>query len=230
MNILVYLDQGVEPRGFRRTVRALKKEMAHLFQIQTVDHRFFLEPDWEEKAALIVMPGGRDIPYHTRLQGSANKRIKRFVQEGGSYLGICAGAYYGASQVEFEKGGELEVCASRELAFFPGKAVGPVYEKGVFRYESEAGARSADIQWDGGVCSLYFNGGCYFEKAEDYPNVQVIGRYLDHPQVPAAVIECQVNKGKAILSGVHPEYISSENGKAFWRELLSRIYAPAKRQ
>ncbi|MFZ0565070.1 MAG: BPL-N domain-containing protein [Chlamydiales bacterium] len=227
MDILVYLDAGVAPRSFRHTLKALKEELGHLFRIQKVDHQFFLKSPWEEKTALIVMPGGRDVPYHAHLRGEANRRIQAFVKEGGCYFGICAGAYYGASEVEFEKGEELEVCESRELAFFPGKAIGPVFEKGVFRYDSESGSRNANIQWEGGVCSLYFNGGCYFKKAETYSNVKVIGYYLDLPQAPAAVVECKVGKGKAILSGVHPEYALSHHQeparKIFWSHLLSSI-------
>jgi hypothetical protein len=48
-------------------------------------------------------------------------------------LGICAGAYFGAGAIEFEKGGAYEVCANRSLAFFPGYAEGPAYGKNKYR-------------------------------------------------------------------------------------------------
>lgn len=54
--------------------------------------------------------------------------------------------------------------------------------------------------------SIYFNGGCAFIDAEMYRNTQVLARYRDLPDSPAAIVECSVGKGKAILSGVHPEY------------------------
>lgn len=50
-----------------------------------------------------------------------------YVQSGGSYLGLCAGAYYASSQVEFEPGSTLEVVGDRELDFFPGTARGAAY-------------------------------------------------------------------------------------------------------
>ena len=80
------------------------------------------------------MPGGADLPYCTHLNGHGNSLIRGFVESGGSYLGLCAGAYYGCGHVEFELGNpSMEVQGPRELRFFPGTAKGSVY-KG-FDYE-----------------------------------------------------------------------------------------------
>jgi glutamine amidotransferase-like uncharacterized protein len=54
------------------------------------------------------------------------------------------------------------------------------------------------------VNEVYFNGGCRF-VGED-ANCKVLARYQDIEDQPAAIIECKVGQGKAILSGVHPEY------------------------
>lgn len=49
-----------------------------------------------------------------------------YVERGGAYMGICAGAYYGCSEVQFEPGTALQVFGQRELAFWPGAAQGAV--------------------------------------------------------------------------------------------------------
>jgi glutamine amidotransferase-like uncharacterized protein len=54
-------------------------------------------------------------------------RLVEYVRAGGAYLGLCAGAYYACSRVEFEPGGPLEVVGNRELGFFPGVAAGAAY-------------------------------------------------------------------------------------------------------
>ncbi|MEW5299670.1 MAG: hypothetical protein WDW36_002662 [Sanguina aurantia] len=112
------------------------------------------------------MPGGADLPYCRLLNGQGNNMITEYVKGGGSYLGLCAGAYYGCSSVEFEPGSSMEVSGDRELAFFPGVAVGhseyeemPLGFSGEhkrlcsscaalgtgFDYQSEAGAVAAPI-------------------------------------------------------------------------------------
>ncbi len=45
-----------------------------------------------------------DLPYCADLHGTGCTRIRAFVHAGGSYMGLCAGAYFGSSYCEFEKG------------------------------------------------------------------------------------------------------------------------------
>jgi biotin--protein ligase len=211
---LIYDDEGVSA-GLRqvlpKTLGADLDPAAH--RIATIDSRGLAERSWRASCAALIMPGGRDLPYHRRLAGAANAQIRRFVEEGGGYLGLCAGGYYGSARVEFDRGGELEVAGSRALAFFPGVAIGPAYGPGTFRYESQAGARAAALALslgdDGapmGPCVVYFNGGCFFAEAERFPAVKVLARYRELPGEPAAIVACAVGRGTAILSGVHPEF------------------------
>jgi biotin--protein ligase len=149
----------------------------------------------------LVMPGGADLPYVRKLRGNANQIIKDYVQNGGSYLGICAGSYYGSSYVAFDPGGPLEVVGKRELGFFEGKAIGPVF--GPFDYHSKSGARAALIRTKEATSYFYFNGGPYFENAESYTNTTVLGWY--EGDLPA-IIHVRYGKGNVILSGVHFEF------------------------
>ena len=214
-NIFIYFDQGVGPFSFQQIVVNLKKILnPFLYKISAITHQQLLHEPWEINTALLIFPGGRDVPYHTLLQGSANAKIRSYVEKGGVYLGLCAGAYYGCALIEFKKGHYLEVCGRRELGFFPGKAVGPVYEPDFFSYSSEIGARAASIEWRGPGLkknhhySLYYNGGCQFVSPEDHPQVTILATYKDHPKNPAAIVHCKVESGSAILCGVHPEYPS----------------------
>jgi biotin---protein ligase len=219
-SVLIYFDEGVGLGSFQRLLQLFTEHLPDRYAVQAVNHHFLRTKGWEESAALLVFPGGRDLPYHLNLQGEGNARIQGYVQAGGRFLGICAGGYYGAAHVEFDKGGELEICGARELAFFPGKAIGPAYGRGLFRYDSESGARAAQIAWEKGVCAVYFNGGCWFEHAEKYASIQVIARYGDLPNSPAAALFCEVDEGAALLTGIHPEYAP---GDPFSRYLINKI-------
>ncbi len=141
-----------------------------------------------ESCGLLVMPGGRDLPYVARLQGRGNELIRTFVGDGGGYLGLCAGGYYGASAISFARGDPLlEVTGPRELEFFPGVAVGPTFPG--FRYNCNAGARATRISItpegmeivgrpegdkQAGL-SVYYNGGCQFVPTTDPPSAKESG-------------------------------------------------------
>lgn len=162
-----------------------------------------LHTSWEKNYQLFIMPGGKDVPYHEALKGFGNRKIRAFVEEGNTYLGFCAGAYYGASHIRYNASLTSRICEKRELQFFKGCAVGPAFGDGTYEEGSSKGAKAALLDTLIGPMRAYFNGGCYFEG--DFSNCRVLARYQELPQKPPAILECRVGKGKAILSGVHLE-------------------------
>lgn len=206
-NILVYLDEGVSGRSFREIVRGVKNHPFLSLPVKSINAAAICGDEWEKTTSLLIFPGGRDIPYHEHLKGIGCARIKNFVEKGGSYLGICAGAYFACADIEFEQGGPLEVRGQRELAFFPGRAIGPAFGHSKFSYESEKGAEPALLEWgEEDLFSVYYNGGCFFENSKAYKEISIIAKYASLPFQSEAIVYCKVGKGQAILSGVHPEY------------------------
>lgn len=183
-----------------------------------------------------MIPGGADLPYCRELDGKGTAAITKFLRNGGRYLGLCAGGYFGASRVEFEMGNlELEISGPRELKLFPGTARGSVF-KG-FQYGTHVNAKAARVEVngetlnsDGGELYTYVDGGCLFVDADSYKSkgVEVLARYLDplafsgsdlegdniDKSKPAAAVYCPVGRGCAVLTGLHPE---------FSPELLKRV-------
>lgn len=69
---------------------------------------------------LMVFGGGYDLGFEAAVGKNGAKIIQDFVKNGGSYLGLCAGAYWACDYIEFDKDGPLEVVGERRLKFFPG--------------------------------------------------------------------------------------------------------------
>ena len=191
--ISIYLGKGADQQirsVFPKSLFLSAKQLIHT--------------DWDQTSKILIMPGGRDCPYHEALQGAGNQKIRSFVERGGLYLGICAGAYYGCAEVDFDRGMPLEVVEKRGLCFFEGSGFGPAYGKGSFDYASQKGARAARIQGLGMDFGVYYNGGCTF-LGDALSFCQIIACYADLPSKPPAIIECKIGKGRVILSGVHIE-------------------------
>ena len=181
-----------------------------------------IKEPWTATCALLVIPGGADLPYCRTLNGEGNRRITQFVERGGAYLGLCAGGYYGSKRCEFEVGDKaMEVVGDRELAFYPGTCRGCAFPG--FVYHSEEGARAVELRVEKGalaegaipdVFRSYYNGGGVFVDAPRYRDkgVEILASFtedinVDSGEGAAAVVYCKVGEGVAILTSPHPEFV-----------------------
>lgn len=204
--VLIYAGTGAGKDSVFQTLSTLKKNLGAKYEVRTVLALELIEQDWENETALLVVPGGADIPYTYLLNGKGNAKIKAYVENGGAFLGICAGAYYGSSQVEFAVGSSLEVVGPRELGFFQGVSEGPALAP--YHYKNHSGARAACLQLGAVSFSpvVFYSGGGAFVDAAAYSNVQVIANYNHEICQQAAIVKCLVGKGVALLSAVHFEF------------------------
>lgn len=219
-NILVYAGPGTCAISVKDSINTIKKLVNQSYEVIPIGPNSIHDPSWQKYTNLLVMPGGAAGFYMKYLSGIGNYNIKKYVEQGGKYLGICAGAYYAADRVEFAKGdAEFEVIADRELKFYPGLSSGPMYSGfGHRNARLYDGVRATKI-----ICNdpfllkntqtfrAFYNGGGSFPLAENFSNVKVLAHYcsdfLDNNSPgPAAIVECVVGEGRAILSGVHLEW------------------------
>tara|TARA_R110002126_G_scaffold17798_2_gene68889 strand:- start:63818 stop:64645 length:828 start_codon:yes stop_codon:yes gene_type:complete len=221
--IYIYQDAGVSPHALSQAMHTFQTVLPPSYAVKTIDAQGVIKNDWSRDAALFVMPGGADTPYTQKLNGAGNQQIKNYVRHGGSYLGLCAGAYYAASSIEFDKNGPLEVLGTRELAFFDGKAIGPVLS--TYDYTTESSARAAQINLtlsNPKTTTVYYNGGGYFEHADTFKNTSVLGYYAN--QKPAIIL-INYGQGHVALSGVHIEYDAAllDSNNPFLAKLIPEL-------
>ena len=210
--IYIYYDDGVSDFSAHACEKALNELAPCLYETERIDAAETILGSWKHNAAAYIIPGGKASYYSQKLNGAGNEQIRSYVEVGGTYIGFCADAYYGAHYSEFHKGDRrgYEILVTRELSFFPGAAIGPVLA--AYDYQSISGSRIAKIKRKNAnvsttIYNVFFNGGCYFKDVDQCPNTQVIACYADAGfEERAAIIECKIAKGNVILSGVHPEY------------------------
>ncbi|ODV85612.1 hypothetical protein CANARDRAFT_28374 [[Candida] arabinofermentans NRRL YB-2248] len=220
MNVLVYSGPGTTSDSVKHCLETLRLILSPYYAVFSIEPKSLLDQPWASKTSVLVFPGGADLPMCRLFNGDGNREIEKFVKRGGCFIGFCAGGYFASARCEFEVGnGAMEVSGSRELKFFPGVARGCCY-KG-FSYESEAGARAVPLKVNSEIFPNltekplfnYYNGGAVFVDAQKYPNVEILASYSDPIDVEdgpdainAAVVLCEVGKGKVLLSGTHPEF------------------------
>ncbi len=202
---LVYVDQGVCLPSAEALVKQLTSLLDPAVAVLKVDGQYVKSQPWQDKAIVFVMGGGNCRYWDEQLGAEGVEKIQRYVLGGGKFMGFCAGAYFAAAESIFVlSNGSIK--KSRPLAFFPGKAFGPLVENA--DYLSVEAARAANISFKiKGVLemgSLYYQGGCFFDIEEDSDDVEIMGRYRSLDKTSAVICKC--GDGLALLDGTHPEF------------------------
>lgn len=238
MNVLVYNGPGTTAGSVKHATETLRDFLEPYYAVSTVTAKVLEIEPWVGKTSALVFPGGADLPYVKECKNIIPK-IKQFIDNGGIYIGFCAGGYFGTSKVEFAQGNpNLEVTGRRDLAFFPGIGRGPAYNG--FQYNSEIGARAAKIKTcNGEELYNYYNGGGVFVDADIKDDVEVLAHYSQPTDVAfsdvrtpniqaAAVVLCKFGKGKILLTGTHPEFIPRILERSKSHDILKPIISTLK--
>lgn len=171
--------------------------------------------EWMNTCKLLVLPGGRDLPYCKDLHGKAVENIQAFLNNGGAFIATCAGAYFASSHVEFAKGTEIEVIGDRELSIFSGTSIGPYFKDFNYQKDTERWLRLKCC--DNASREVFYHGGGYFETSALQSNATIIGSYKEGK---AAMIKVDhQNNGVSLLSHVHFE---TEGCWPRWKEFIEK--------
>ncbi|KAK3779939.1 hypothetical protein RRG08_054192 [Elysia crispata] len=162
-SILIYGGEGSSEDSRKLCYDALLKVVDSRYHaIEYISPEEIKEGTWTKNCCLIAFGGGYDLGFINALGQKGTHIIRDFVQQGGSYLGFCAGAYWACNYIEFDKGGSLEVVGERFLKFFPGNCIGPAYPG--FDYKNKKGVHAVPVSYKGVLFRSYLHGGGIFTQ------------------------------------------------------------------
>ncbi len=152
---------------------------------------------------LFIIPGGADLYTCEKLNGAGNRAIRTWVESGGNYLGICAGAYYACRRIEWAMDHPQDkIAQTRELNFFKGTARGPLHPL-MESYERNWTGVADLATIDGPASAIYIAGPSFHaDPGSDHDTVAA----YDLPDAPEAIVSIRVGAGRALLCGPHIEY------------------------
>jgi len=140
-----------------------------------------LEDDFFDDVDMVAFPGGvGDSDSYEWLFRDNGPTIKKFVNNGGRYLGICMGAYW-AGKHYFDI---LDSVDAVQYITRPNTDTRRPHPKNI------------SITWNGDPMNMYFYDGCAFDG--DQSKFQTVARYANGD--PMAIIQNSIG-----LIGCHPE-------------------------
>ena len=152
---------------------------------------------------MLAVPGGWAGDYNVDLAGTGITEIRNFVEDGGAFFGVCAGAYFGCDKLLWE-GGILEY----PLNLFEGFGIGPVEEIAVWpnRAMTEIVINQTspliDLSGEPENHTVMYFGGPWFDIAGK-EGIHSLATYAANNE--SAMIAFEYEDGRVFLSGPHPE-------------------------
>ncbi|NLY38782.1 MAG: hypothetical protein GX044_05725 [Firmicutes bacterium] len=145
----------------------------------------------------IWFPGGFSESYRHYISNHDN--LRAFVDEGGLFIGTCAGAYYASDIMLWLDEGEKLL--DYPLKLFAGRAVGPHMRWGEHAVLTLNPDLPVNEAFDQTIMAHYFDGPYFIPSDEQ--EVAVLAEYESH-EAPA-ILSFDYGNGKVLLMGPHPE-------------------------
>lgn len=193
--------------SFRNTniVRATSAEIKNLSSIL------------DQNTLAFILPGitGEHSPFMTLLGREGNSRIRDYVENGGVFVGFCAGAYYACENISYQNPVGVSKSQRPGLDFFKATAKGPQPHLGreildndnwndVIVTRLEYKNKKSQLEK---VHVCYGNGPALTQIQDQ--DIKALAHYSQVPGKPVAVASKNVGKGLALFIGVHPEITST---------------------
>ena len=184
-----------------------------------------LYPDGSPRFRMIYMNGGKATSHGNSLTPQGRENIRKFVENGGSYVGTCAGFFISSNGVYKE--GEEYTPNDKYLSIWPGTAHTTGLYDSYTAMESVEGSpllKYFQFGGDGRVDSLYHWGGAYAYYGEGGiipEGTEPLMRYVYdtvaadaptrhmHNQVSSLAYKKSAQTGRVVVTGSHPESITS---------------------
>lgn len=189
------------------------------------ENGILLYPDGEPRFRVIYMNGGRATLHGGSLTPKGGENIRKFVENGGSYVGTCAGFFISSNGVYKE--GEEYAPNENYLSIWPGTThTTGLYDSYTAMHVVEGSPLLKYFQFggDGRVDSLYHWGGAYAYYGEGGiipEGTEPLMRYVYdtvaadaptrhmHNQVSSLAYKKSAESGRVVVTGSHPESITS---------------------
>jgi hypothetical protein len=143
-------------------------------------------PELFYEAAIWIQPGGKSSVVGKNMTPKLKDLIRKFVSEGGAYVGFCAGGFYATDLIG--QTGNI--------------GLGLIHAESTLYREVNNYAEILSLNWNGKQREVYWEGGPYFTLPKTNSLIQVLAQY---PDGTAATIESRYGLGNVVVTGAHPE-------------------------
>ena len=143
---------------------------------------------------ILIFPGGWPQKYSFNLGESGFEKIRRFVRNGGRYIGICAGSDFALKRFEIEKANFLGIGLIDGIGKLEVNKILPGRIRTIKLDSNHSLSRNCPNEM-----KIWYQNGPVFKQNKD---VEVVAKYENDN---IAIASSKYGKGHVILFSPHPE-------------------------
>lgn len=213
--VLVFAERGADPHMLCQTLRASFARASAAVDVVPVTAAQMREPGMMDPDNTIgfFLPGALSADYDTKLGADNIEALRNYVTQGGSFMGICAGAYYACSRIEWYAGDKDRAKRKNPgIDFFEYEARGPIRElvadddAHTENDRTLSHAAPVGVTWRDGKTEkrteILYWGGPRLDKGS---KGEVLAKFNGLSGHPPAIVMRSYGMGKAMISSAHPE-------------------------
>lgn len=186
---------------------------------ETDENGILLYPDGSPRFKAIYCNGGKAGSHGKGVTPRGLENLRTFYENGGSYVGTCAGAYFCSAGV-LNRDGKVKKYDTY-LGIFPGYVTGTGLERsatGVTVEKDSPLLKYYDFGGDFRIDSVRHNGGCFLPEEKMPMGTEILCRYIGdtlklehsiHQTVNAWAFKAACSSGRLVVTGSHPERMIS---------------------
>ncbi len=189
VNVGIYIDPGAYYKNLQASQEFF--EWAGI-SYKTVKANDIIKGKIFKEIKVIYFPGGWAGYYSRDIGKNGAKNIINFIQNGGRYLGVCAGAYFGAKNIIWKGVKYKGILKLYDSAIGPLDDIAPWPKIGIAKIKFTKGNTK----------KMYYLGGPYFKLKVKYSPLAFYSKNR------LAAVTFNFGKGKVYILGFHPEMIA----------------------
>jgi len=207
--IALYSDEGADD-GCIQATRIMFEWMGYTVILVEAD---CINNEGLDNFSILCIPGGDMYQYSQDISSEGKENIRNFIREGGSYIGVCGGAYFTGERVIWQ-GDQIPMTP---LAIFPGTTQGPINEIAPYPHCTMCEVNIVDhthsiTQSEQNCVWIAYCYGPTFLPNED-ADIEILGEYeiVNQP----AIVAFEYGLGRVFIIGTHPEFEEDSDRDGF---------------
>lgn len=208
-DVALYIDKGADEGCVKATTNMFEWMGYTVSSVKAG----YINNESLDNFSILCFPSGDMYQYAQDISSGGKYKIKNFIRSGGSYIGICGGAYFTGEKVIWQD----EQLPLEPLGIFPGTTKGPIDQIAPYPHCIMCKVNIVDSTYSitqsepDSLWIVYCYGPMFLPNKD--ADISILGKYDKVNQPAMAAFE--YDSGRVFIIGTHPKFEEDSDRDGF---------------